>query len=75
MVNLIWWVGLPVVLVAGEIDISCVVAASVAQNVAAKTFAAIGGGDWFLGFLVAGALRVGLGVINATLSRALSRRQ
>ena len=66
-VNLIWAVGLLVVLVAGGIDISFAVAASVVQYVAVYCFQALGGGNWILGFFVCGFLGIGLGLINAVL--------
>ncbi|MFA3919946.1 ABC transporter permease [Ruegeria hyattellae] len=66
-VNLIWAVGLLVVLIAGGIDISFAVAASVVQYVAAQIFMGIGGGNWAIGFVVAGVLGIGLGLINALL--------
>ncbi|MDZ4095138.1 MAG: ABC transporter permease [Paracoccaceae bacterium] len=66
-VNLIWAVGLLVVLIAGGIDISFAVAASVAQYVAVQVFAAAGGGNWVIGFLVAGGLGAMLGFVNAGL--------
>lgn len=66
-VNLIWAVGLLVVLIAGGIDISFAVAASVVQYIAAQFFPVIGGGNWVTGFLVAGVLGIGLGLINALL--------
>ncbi|MFQ6554132.1 ABC transporter permease [Aestuariibius insulae] len=66
-VNLIWAVGLLVVLIAGGIDISFAVAASVVQYVAVYCFEALGGGNWFIGFLICGALGIGLGLINAAL--------
>ncbi|HIE55747.1 MAG TPA: ABC transporter permease, partial [Chromatiaceae bacterium] len=66
-VNLIWAVGLLVVLIAGGIDISFAVAASVVQYVAVYVFEAIGGGNWVIGFIVAALLGTGLGFINATL--------
>jgi simple sugar transport system permease protein len=66
-VNLIWAVGLLVVLIAGGIDISFAVAASVVQYVAAQVFMGIGGGNWAIGLLVAGAIGFGLGLINALL--------
>ena len=44
-VNVIWAVGLLVVLIAGGIDISFAVAASVVQYIAVYVFAAIGGGN------------------------------
>lgn len=66
-VNLIWAVGLLVVLIAGGIDISFAVAASVVQYVCVYVFAAIGGGNWVIGFMLAASLGMGLGFINATL--------
>ena len=66
-VNVIWAVGLLVVLIAGGIDISFAVAASVVQYVCVYVFEAIGGGNWVLGFLIAGGLGSGLGFINAAL--------
>lgn len=66
-VNLIWAVGLLVVLIAGGIDISFAVAASVVQYVAAQIFFSMEGGNWAVGFLVAGVLGIGLGLINALL--------
>jgi simple sugar transport system permease protein len=66
-VNLIWAVGLLVVLIAGGIDISFAVGASVVQYLAAQILMGIGGGDWATGFLVAGLLGIGLGLINAAL--------
>ncbi|NOD89870.1 MULTISPECIES: ABC transporter permease [unclassified Ruegeria] len=66
-VNLIWAVGLLVVLIAGGIDISFAVAASVVQYVAAQVFMSIGGGNWAIGFFVAALLGIGLGLVNALL--------
>ncbi|AUH34355.1 ABC transporter permease [Paracoccus tegillarcae] len=66
-VNLIWAMGLLVVLIAGGIDISFAVAASVVQYVAAQIFIGMGGGNWAIGFIVAGTLGIGLGLINAAL--------
>lgn len=66
-VNLIFAVGLVVVLIAGGIDISFAVAASVVQYVAVFVFEAMGGGNWLIGFIVAGVLGIGLGFINAAL--------
>ncbi len=66
-VNIIWAVGLVVVLIAGGIDISFAVAASVVQYVAFFIFAAMGGGNWLFGFIVAGTLGLILGFINAAL--------
>src|SRR6202521_4839067 len=53
-VNVIWAVGLLVVLIAGGIDISFAVGASVAQYLAALALHAIGGGNWIFGLLFAG---------------------
>jgi len=64
---MIWAVGLLVVLIAGGIDISFAVAASVVQYVCVYAFASIGGGSWAIGFLFAAVLGMGLGFINATL--------
>lgn len=66
-VNIIWAVGLLVVLIAGGIDISFAVAASVVQYLAVYVFQAIGGGNWAIGFVVAAGLGMGTGFINATL--------
>jgi len=66
-VNLIWAAGLLVVLIAGGIDISFAVAASVIQYIAVYVFSAIGGGNWAIGFLVAGGLGLALGFTNAAL--------
>lgn len=66
-VNVIWAVGLLVVLIAGGIDISFAVAASVVQYIAAHVFMSIGGGNWLIGFLVAGGLGILVGFLNASL--------
>ena len=66
-VNLIWAVGLLVVLIAGGIDISFAVAASVVQYAAFHVLQVMGGGNWALGFVVAGSLGVMLGLVNAML--------
>jgi len=66
-VNLIWAVGLLVVLIAGGIDISFAVAASVVQYLAVSCFEFIGGGNWFMGLLICSLLGIGLGLINAAL--------
>jgi len=66
-VNLIWAVGLLVVLIAGGIDISFAVASSVVQYVAATLLLSIGGGNWLLGFLFCGSLGILLGLLNAWL--------
>ena len=67
-VNMIFAVGLLVVLIAGGIDISFAVAASVVQYLAAVAVLVwIGGGNWLIGLIVAGAIGVALGCINALL--------
>ena len=66
-VNLIFAVGLVVVLISGGIDISFAVAASVVQYVAATLLIAMGGGDWTIGLLIAALIGIGLGAINAGL--------
>ncbi|RCS22922.1 ABC transporter permease [Phyllobacterium salinisoli] len=66
-VNIIFAVGLLVVLIAGGIDISFAVAASVAQYVTAILLGWIGGGGWISGLLIAGGVGVLLGAFNAFL--------
>ncbi len=66
-VNLIFAVGLLVVLISGGIDISFAVAASVVQYVVATILGAVGGGDWSSGLLLAAVIGIGLGAINAAL--------
>jgi len=66
-VNLIFAVGLLVVLISGGIDISFAVAASVVQYLAALFLLWIGGGGWLIGLLVAGLIGLGLGAVNAAL--------
>lgn len=66
-VNVIWAVGLLVVLIAGGIDISFAVAASVVQYICVYAFEAIGGGNWAIGLMLAGALGMSLGLVNAFL--------
>lgn len=66
-VNIIFAVGLLVVLIAGGIDISFAVAASVVQYVTALILAQIGGGGWISGILIAGSVGVLLGAFNAFL--------
>jgi simple sugar transport system permease protein len=66
-VNVIWAVGLLVVLIAGGIDISFAVAASVVQYLCVYAFKGLGGGNWLIGFLVAGGLGIAIGFINAGL--------
>lgn len=66
-VNIIFAVGLLVVLIAGGIDISFAVAASVVQYATALALAQLGGGDWVSGFLLAAFFGIALGLINAFL--------
>ncbi len=66
-VNVIWAVGLLVVLIAGGIDISFAVAASVVQYVATYVLLGVGGGNWAIGFLLAASLGMALGFVNAAL--------
>jgi simple sugar transport system permease protein len=66
-VNIIFAVGLLVVLIAGGIDISFAVAASVVQYVTVLLLASIGGGGWISGILIAGAIGILLGGLNAFL--------
>ena len=65
--NLIFAVGLLVVLIAGGIDISFAVAASVVQYVVAVALIKIGGGDWLIGISFAAIAGIALGAINAAL--------
>ncbi len=65
--NAIMAVGLLVVLVAGGIDISFAVAASVVQYLTAVTVMRLGGGNWIVGLVLAGAFGFMLGAINAAL--------
>lgn len=64
-VNIIFAVGLLVVLITGGIDISFSVAASVVQYATVVILAQIGGGNWAVGLLVASAIGVSLGLVNA----------
>jgi simple sugar transport system permease protein len=64
-VNIIFGVGLLVVLIAGGIDISFSVAASVVQYLTALALQLVGGGDWALGILLAAAFGTLLGCFNA----------
>ncbi|MEP7456531.1 ABC transporter permease [Phyllobacterium sp. SB3] len=66
-VNIIFAVGLLVVLISGGIDISFAVAASVVQYIAALLLGQIGGGGWLSGLIIAGGLGICLGAINAFL--------
>ncbi|MEM1431692.1 MAG: ABC transporter permease [Pseudomonadota bacterium] len=64
-VNIIFAVGLVVVLVAGGIDISFAVAASVVQYVTVTLVVQTGGATWGIGLILAGAVGVSLGLLNA----------
>ena len=67
-INLIFAVGLLAVLVAGGIDISFAVAASVVQYLTAIVVMDwLGGGNWALGLAIAAGFGFCLGAINATL--------
>jgi simple sugar transport system permease protein len=66
-VNLIFAVGLLVVLIAGGIDISFAVAASVVQYVVATVLARMGGGDWISGLALGALVGACLGAFNAAL--------
>ncbi|SNY92231.1 simple sugar transport system permease protein [Cohaesibacter sp. ES.047] len=66
-INLIWAVGLLVILIAGGIDISFAVATSVVQYVAAQALIGMGGGNWVLGFALCGVIGICLGLVNMFL--------
>lgn len=66
-VNIIFAVGLLVVLISGGIDISFAVAASVVQYLAVTFLVWIGGGNWAVGLIVAGVIGAALGCVNAFL--------
>jgi len=66
-VNLIFAVGLLVVLIAGGIDISFAVAASVVQYVVATLLMRMGGGDWISGLALGAFVGACLGAFNAAL--------
>ncbi|NRB57684.1 MAG: ABC transporter permease [Salinicola sp.] len=67
-VNMIFAVGLVVVLIAGGIDISFAVAASVVQYVVMTLLIDhMGGGNWLLGILLSMAVGGLLGLVNAFL--------
>jgi simple sugar transport system permease protein len=65
--NVILAVGLLVVLIAGGIDISFAVAASVVQYLTAVTVIQLGGGDWAAGFMLSALFGFLLGAFNAFL--------
>ncbi|RFB79041.1 ABC transporter permease [Methylovirgula sp. 4M-Z18] len=64
-VDIIFGVGLLVVLIAGGIDISFAVAASVVQYLTVLALQAAGGGNWALGLLFAATFGTLLGFFNA----------
>lgn len=64
-VNIIFAVGLVVVLIAGGIDISFSVAASVVQYVTVVLLMQTGGGNWAIGLLLASGVGMSLGLFNA----------
>lgn len=66
-VNIIFAMGLVVVLISGAIDISFAVAASVVQYVTALALIQLGGGNWVVGFVFASAAGIALMSINAAL--------
>jgi simple sugar transport system permease protein len=66
-VNVILAVGLLVVLIAGGIDISFAVAASVVQYLVAVTVMELGGGNWVAGFMLSAFFGILLGAFNAFL--------
>ena len=66
-INLIFAAGLLVVLVAGGIDISFAVGASVVQYLTALAVLSIGGGSWASGIAAAMAFGFLLGAFNAAL--------
>jgi simple sugar transport system permease protein len=66
-VNIIFAAGLLVVLIAGGIDISFAVGASVVQYLTALTVIQLGGGNWAIGFVAAAVFGFLLGAINATI--------
>ena len=65
--NVILAVGLLVVLIAGGIDISFAVAASVVQYLVAVTLMEFGGGNWAAGFMLSAFFGILLGACNAFL--------
>lgn len=66
-VNIIFAAGLLVVLIAGGIDISFAVAASVVQYLVALTVMQMGGGNWAIGFATAALYGFCLGAVNGAL--------
>lgn len=66
-VNMIFALGLLVVLLIGGIDISFSVGASVVQYVTVTALMAMGGGNWLIGVALAMAVGGALGLFNAAL--------
>ena len=66
-VNVIFAAGLLVVLIAGGIDISFAVGASVVQYLAVTALIQMGGGNWAIGIALSLAIGFCLGAINAAL--------
>ena len=66
-VNVIFAMGLLAVLIAGSIDISFAVAASVVQYVTALVVLQLGGGGWLVAFLVSSLAGIALMSLNAAL--------
>lgn len=66
-VNVIFAAGLLVVLIAGGIDISFAVGASVVQYLAVTALIQLGGGNWAIGIVLSLAIGFCLGAINAAL--------
>jgi len=66
-VNIIFAAGLLVVLIAGGIDISFAVGASVVQYLTVTTLMQMGGGNWAIGLFLACFYGLCLGALNAAL--------
>ncbi|WAP69171.1 ABC transporter permease [Jiella pelagia] len=66
-VNVIFAAGLLVVLIAGGIDISFAVGASVVQYIVVTALIQMGGGNWAIGIVLSLAVGFCLGAINAAL--------
>jgi simple sugar transport system permease protein len=66
-IDMIFAVGLLAVLVAGGIDISFAVGASVVQYLTAMAVMSMGGGNWAIGLVFAMVFGFGLGAFNAAL--------
>ncbi|OKL44513.1 ABC transporter permease [Pseudovibrio exalbescens] len=66
-VNIIFAVGLVVVLVSGGIDISFSISASVVQYVVVTLVLSMGGGNWAIGLVLAAGCGLMLGLVNAFL--------